>query len=123
LFSFFQWNSVYKFHQKLIKTGLIKKLYLDYKNQYINEMNEDIKYLYTDTSFILNNNGTDKVNYNPQVKKHKTSKISIIIDNFDNPISIDAWEIKSLILSPTHCRGKIEDFSSTMHLILIFMIR
>jgi len=39
-----------------------------------------------DFSFI------DPINYNSQVKKHKTSKISIIIDNFDNPISIGATE-------------------------------
>jgi len=52
LFSFFQWNSVYKFHKKLKKSGIIKHLFINNKNKYINEMNDDIKYLYTDTKNI-----------------------------------------------------------------------
>ena len=37
-------------------------------------MNTDIKYLYTDTTFICNKNGKQLIDYNPQVKKHKTIK-------------------------------------------------
>jgi hypothetical protein len=43
---------------------------------------------YTDTTFVCNKLGEDLVSYNPQVKKHKTSKISIISDDFNIPISI-----------------------------------
>ena len=45
-------------------------------------MKNSTKYLKTDTSFILNKYGIDDVTYNPQVKKHKTMKISIITDYF-----------------------------------------
>jgi polysaccharide deacetylase 2 family uncharacterized protein YibQ len=47
-------------------------------------MNTDIKYLYTDRvtpTFICNKNGKQLTDYNPQVKKHKTTKISLIIDD------------------------------------------
>ena len=43
---------------------------------------------YTDTTFICNKLGEDLVSNNPQIKKHKTSKISIISDDFNIPISI-----------------------------------
>ena len=43
---------------------------------------------YTDTTFVCNKLGEDLVSYNPQVKKHKTSKISIISDDFNIHISI-----------------------------------
>ena len=61
------WNTIYKFYIKLINTDLIKKLYVRYKNNYISEMNTDIKYLYTDTTFICNKNGKQLIDYNPQV--------------------------------------------------------
>ena len=58
-------------------------------------MNTDIKYLYTDTTFICNKNGKQLIDYNPQVGasapgitqlspkniKHSTNKISLIIDD------------------------------------------
>ena len=35
----------------------------------------------TDTSLIANKGGIDKIAYNPQLLKHKSSKISIITNN------------------------------------------
>ena len=54
-------------------------------------MENPTKYLKTDTSFILNKYGIDNVTYNPQVKKHKTVKISIITDHFNVPIFINNY--------------------------------
>ena len=48
----------------------------------------------TDTSFILNKYGIDNVSYNPQVKKHKTMKISTITDFFNVPIYINSYNSK-----------------------------
>ena len=84
LYTNINWNTIYKFYIKLINTDLIKNLYVIYKNNYISEMNTDIKYLYTDTTFICNKNGKQLIDYNPQVgasapgitmlspEKHKT---------------------------------------------------
>ena len=64
LYTDINWNTIYKFNMKLIHTNLIKKLYLKYKNKYISEMNTDIKYLYTDTTFICNKNGKELTDMN-----------------------------------------------------------
>ncbi len=63
-FSFFR-NTVYKFYLKLVKTNIIEKTFIKYKNIYVKEVNSIIKYLYMDTSFINNKNGSELVNYNP----------------------------------------------------------
>jgi len=45
--------------------------------------------MYTDTTFVSNKLGIDNVDsFNQQIKKHKTTKISIISDDFNNPISV-----------------------------------
>ena len=44
------------------------------------------------TSFINNKNGSELINYNPQVKKHNTTKLSIIIDDYSNPISVGIYD-------------------------------
>ena len=43
---------------------------------------------FTDTTFICNKLGEDLTSNNPQIKKHKTSKISIISDDFNIPLEI-----------------------------------
>ena len=43
---------------------------------------------FTDTTFICNKLGEDLTSNNPQIKKHKTCKISIITDDFNIPLSI-----------------------------------
>ena len=43
---------------------------------------------YTDTTFVCNKLGEESVGYNQQIKKHKTSKISIITDDFNIPVSV-----------------------------------
>ena len=55
-------------------------------------MNKYNNLLYTDTTFVINKYGNELVNYNPQIKKHKTTKISIIIDNFKNPLSVGIYK-------------------------------
>lgn len=86
------WNIIYKFKLKLAKYNIFQLIFNKYKNEYINELNDDISLLYTDTTFILNKNGQELVDYNPLVKKHKTTKVSIITDNFNNPISVGVYK-------------------------------
>ena len=82
------WNTIYKFKLKLVKYNIFEKLFNKTINTYITEMGNTSKLYYTDTTFICNKLGEDLASYNPQVKKHKTSKISIISDDFNIPISI-----------------------------------
>ena len=49
-------------------------------NDYLIELNELVKILYTYTSLIINNLWIDMIAYNPQFKKYKTTKISIITE-------------------------------------------
>ena len=107
LYTNINWNTIYKFYIKLINTDLIKNLYVRYKNNYISEMNTDIKYLYTDTTFICNKNGKQLIDYNPQVKKHKTTKISLIIDDFNNPIAVGVY--KSTIHDSKIIKSQLDD--------------
>ena len=38
--------------------------------------------LYVDSFFVLNKCGIDDIAYNPQIKKHKTTKVSVICNKF-----------------------------------------
>jgi hypothetical protein len=82
------WNTVYKFNIKMINLGIYKEIFNNYVNKYINELDNKINVLYTDTTLILNKLGEDMVTHNPQLKKHKTCKISIIMDEFKTPLHV-----------------------------------
>jgi len=88
------WNTIYKFVKKLEKYNIIEEIYKIQSILYVNKLEQPAKYLKTDTSFILNKYGIDDVTYNPQVKKHKTMKISIITDYFNIPIYINSYNSK-----------------------------
>jgi hypothetical protein len=74
----------YKFNLKLIKYNIFNKTI----NSYLNEMKNTSTTYFTDTTFICNKLGKDLTSNNPQIKKHKTCKISIITDDFNIPLSI-----------------------------------
>ena len=60
------------------KYQIIETTYKITVNKYLNKMkNEKNKIFITDTTFILNKYGIDKVGYNHQIPKHKLTKISI----------------------------------------------
>jgi len=85
------WNTVYKFKMKLVRYNIMELVYKNIINDYLMELNEPTKILYTDTSLIINNLGVDMIAYNPQLKKHKTTKISIITDAFNVPVNINVF--------------------------------
>ena len=76
------WNTIYKFYIKLIKSCV---------NRDLTEIEKPSKVLFTDSSLVINKLGIDQIGYNPQLKKHKTTKFSVITDNFGVPISIDSF--------------------------------
>lgn len=88
------WNTVYKFMKKLEKYKITEKIFKIESINYVNKLNLPTKFIKIDSSFILNKYGIDDVYYNPQVKKHKTIKISIFTDNFNVPIYIKTYNSK-----------------------------
>lgn len=78
----------YKFNVKLTKYNVLNNVFNKTINIYLDNMKTYNAHYYTDTTFVCNKLGEDLVSNNPQIKKHKTSKISIISDDFNIPISI-----------------------------------
>ena len=72
------WNTIYKFLNKLIKYNVIKNTFKDTVKHYMNNSKNNI--FITDTTLIANKCGIDCTNYNPQLLKHKSTKISLITD-------------------------------------------
>ena len=87
-FTNINWNTVYKFNCKLKKYNVVYDTYSKCLNKYLNELNKYTSFFYTDTTFVCNKLGIDHVSFNQQIKKHKTTKISIISDEFNIPISV-----------------------------------
>jgi len=99
-FTHIHWNTIYsslrerirpkgyKFNVKLTKYNVLSNAFNKTVNIYLEHMKPSNSQYYTDTTFVCNKLGEDLVSNNPQIKKHKTSKISIISDDFNIPISI-----------------------------------
>jgi hypothetical protein len=82
------WNTIYKFHCKLIKYNIFEDTYDKCVKKYLTDLNIKTHYLNIDTTFVCNKLGMEDVSFNQQIKKHKTTKISIISDDFNVPISV-----------------------------------
>jgi len=82
------WSTIYKFHQKLVQFKIIENTYDLNVNKYLSNLETLPQNYYTDTTFVCNKLGEESVGYNQQIKKHKTSKISIITDDFNIPVSV-----------------------------------
>jgi hypothetical protein len=80
------WTTIYKFNMKLIKYNIIEKTYNEIIKKYLNKTKNNI--FLTDTTLIINKMGIDKIGFNPQLLKHKTSKISYITTLDGIPIDI-----------------------------------
>ena len=72
------WATVYKFFKKLVKYDIIHETFKQTVKKYLLKSNNNI--FLTDTSLIANKGGCDKKNYNPQLTKHNSTKISSISD-------------------------------------------
>lgn len=90
------WNTIYKFFIKLSKYNMLNDMYKDTINMYLNEINKmeinNNNFLYIDSSIVLNKYGIDNISINPQLKKHKSSKFSIITDDFGVPIDCNTYK-------------------------------
>ena len=86
------WNTIYKFFRKLQKYNVITLTYNDLVKKYSNKyLKNKSNILLTDTTLILNKLGVDNTGYNPQIPKHKCSKISLITDEKGIPLSANIY--------------------------------
>jgi len=80
-------GALFYFHTKLIKHNFFEHFFEYYISTYVNNMHEHLDEFFVDSTLVANKYGIDLVTYNVQLKKHKSSKVSIVID--DNSIPID----------------------------------
>lgn len=80
------YSTIYKFFKKLVRHNVIHNTYNKTVKHYLSESNN--KTFLTDTTLIPNKMGIDKIGFNPQLLKHKTSKISYITTEKDVPIDV-----------------------------------
>jgi len=83
------WGTLYKFYIKLVKYNVIQKSFDETVKKYMEKSNNNI--FMTDTTLIANKGGYNP-KYNPQLKKHKSYKISSINDNNGKPINIKLYD-------------------------------
>jgi hypothetical protein len=81
--------TIYKFFMKLIKYNVIQDTFKATVAQYM--VKHKVTTFITDTSLVANMNGSDKVSYNPQLAKHKSTKISVISDDKGIPLDINIY--------------------------------
>lgn len=77
----------YKSHQKIVKLNIFPLYYNFLLDTYLKKNSNNLNYLIVDSTFIINKKGSELIIYNPQIKKHKTCKISLIFDEFNIPIN------------------------------------
>ena len=80
------WTTIYKFYRKLVRYNVIQDTYNKIIKTYLSKSKN--KTFLTDTTLIVNKMGRDYTGYNPQLLKHKTSKISFITSNNGVPIDV-----------------------------------
>ena len=81
--------TIYKFFMKLIKYNVIQDTFKATVAQYM--VKHKVTTFITDTSLVANKNGSDNVSYNPQLAKHKSTKISVISDDKGIPLDINIY--------------------------------
>ena len=78
--------TIYKFYRKLVRLNIIKESY-DYCIKKYLKIHKP-KIFITDTTLIPNKNGISDIGYNPQLNKHLSTKISLIVDIYGIPLDI-----------------------------------
>jgi hypothetical protein len=74
------------FYDKLIRINFLEDFFKFINHKYVNKLGDKIDILYIDSTLIANKLGIDDISYNVQLKKHKSSKVSLVIDSFGVPI-------------------------------------
>ena len=90
------WNSLHYFNRKLERCKLFNFFFNEYTSYYVDNMYDNIEDFFVDSTLIANKYGIDNISYNPQLQKHKSTKLSAIIDDNGIPLIYD------IINSNTH---------------------
>ena len=75
-------STIYNFNNKIAKLKVFDMYHKYITNEYFNLTEGQNKIFHIDSTLILNKLGVDAVLFNYQIHKHKTSKISVVVDNF-----------------------------------------
>ncbi len=111
------WNTIYKFFIKLQKTDVISLSYYDTVKKYTNKyLKNKSNILLTDTTIIPNKLGIDKKGFNPQIPKHKASKISLITDELGIPLNANIYNVS--IYDSKILDGQLDDFVKNNKILL-----
>jgi len=78
--------SVYNFFKKIQKYDIFNKFNTYIVSKYVDNIGDHITSIYMDSTFIMNKYGIDNASFNPQINKHKTSKITLLVDNLKVPL-------------------------------------
>ena len=81
------YQNLYRFHKKVKDLKLFETFYDEYISKYIGCIGNKFREFYMDSTLVANKYGSDKADYNKQLPKHKSTKISLIVDEFNIPIS------------------------------------
>jgi len=114
------WGTVYKFYVKLVHHNIIKNTFQDTIKKYLCRSKNKI--FLTDTTLIPNKMGIDKIGFNPQLLKHKTTKISYITDKSGVPIDVyitSGNHYDSKILTDQINQNKFQDNIITKNNVLL----
>ena len=82
---------------------------IKFTNHYINLIGNKLTTINVDSTLIHNKLGSDDVTYNPQFKKHKSSKITLFVDNFN--VSIYSVVTSSNVHDAKVCNNHIEQIA------------
>ena len=77
------WQTTYKVYRKLLKFGIFKATFTELLTKYVKRgnLNKKLKIVSTDTTFIMNKKGSEKIGLNRFYYKKKGNKISVITDS------------------------------------------
>jgi transposase len=86
------WNTIYKAFIKLSRLNIFEKTYIEMLKKYIKKSpNNKLKIQITDTTFIKNKYGVDKIKRNKYVNNKNVTKISIVCDVNGIPIYVNTF--------------------------------
>jgi hypothetical protein len=89
-----KWQAIYKVYRKLLDFGIFKNTFRQLLEKYVKKgnMNKKLKFVSTDTTFIMNKKGSEKIGLNKYYYKKKGNKISLIIDAKRRIIDIKVYK-------------------------------
>ncbi len=78
-----KWTTVYKAFRKLERYKVFQYSYKELFSKYLRRggISKKLRYISTDTTFIMNKNGKSKIGLNKYYYKKKGNKVSIIVDS------------------------------------------